>query len=140
MQCLSAVGGDARLVECASAATQRWAVPTAPASGALRSLVDPSAAGSCLTLSPLLGGPCWENGTLVFSAGGAAPAGSKLGQLPAAFGGDITLSAEVKAPRTKQSWMRVFDFGTGVVPDGKATGNNVILACSDHCTYQVTTT
>ena len=137
MECLDTVGGDIVLAECSSAASQRWAVPAEPASGPLHSLADPTAAGSCAVLLTLADGPCWGNATLAFAGGGAAPAGAELGLLPAAFGGDITVSAEVNAKRTGQTWARVFDFGTTLVPDGRLTGDNVILACSERCVYQV---
>ena len=135
MQCLAAAGADITLSECSSSATQKWAISPA---GALHSLVDPAAAGSCAVLSPLEGGPCWVNATLNFPGESLSPPFSQLGELPAAFGGDVTIFAEVHIATdvTSQSWARVVDFGTGQ-PDSAGHGDNIILACSEFCVYQV---
>eukprot|EP01044_Picomonas_judraskeda_P004756 COSAG03_NODE_426_length_8006_cov_75.576957_7_plen_558_part_00 len=137
MQCMSAAGGGGvRLAECAASADQRWKLSTAPAGAPLLSLLGSGSANQCVAMSELVDGPCWVNTTLTFSGSGGAPMGAALGMLPASFSGELSLSAEVNV-QVDTAWARIFDFGTDVVPNGKVTGNNIILSCSHYCVYQV---
>jgi len=87
--------------------------------------------------------PCWLNATRELSFDGAGvPAYSALGATGASFGGDVTISAQLKtaASGAGQSWARVVDLGNPSEQTHGVTGDNILLARmagGDKLAYQV---
>ena len=139
MRCLTATNGGLVLLTCAAEPGQKqmWDVTE---DGRLK-----SAAGRCATPSPpslLAGGPCWLNATLSFDGAETPPAYSALGATEASFGGDLTISVQLRTATSgrSQDWARLVDLGNPSGQMAGQSGDNIILgrySNSDKMVYQV---